>query len=123
MFKLRFSEARQHLDDLHAEVRGREALAFDDAAGTYDGEPGYERLRSLAYTIAAGTSQVQRNIIGERLLGLPKEPVVAEVPDAVGKVPAGETAAAEAKTTAEIATAPAAPPAGQASPHPMDGAP
>jgi alkylation response protein AidB-like acyl-CoA dehydrogenase len=74
VFKLRFSEARQHLDDLHARVRGRFALAFDDALRTYDGEPGYERLRSLAYTIAAGTSQVQRNIIGERLLGLPKEP-------------------------------------------------
>ena len=74
VFKLRFSEARQHLDDLHAEVRGRDALAFDDELCTYDGEPGYERLRSLAYTIAAGTSQVQRNIIGERILGLPKEP-------------------------------------------------
>jgi alkylation response protein AidB-like acyl-CoA dehydrogenase len=83
VFKLRFSEARQHLDDLHAAVRGRYALAFDDAAGTYDGEPGYERLRSLAYTIAAGTSQVQRNIIGERLLGLPKEPPAPE-PAATG---------------------------------------
>ena len=77
VFKLRFSEARQHLDDMHAEVRGRAALSFDDELCTYDGEPGYERLRSLAYTIAAGTSQVQRNIIGERLLGLPKEPVTA----------------------------------------------
>jgi alkylation response protein AidB-like acyl-CoA dehydrogenase len=32
-----------------------------------------DRLSSLSYTIAAGTSQIQKKIVAERILGLPKE--------------------------------------------------
>jgi len=71
VFKLAYSEAGDHLWDLAMEVLGREGLtASDQLTGMPFVE---ERLRTLAIPIAAGSSQIQRNIIGERLLGLPRE--------------------------------------------------
>ncbi|OIJ69879.1 acyl-CoA dehydrogenase family protein [Streptomyces mangrovisoli] len=65
VFKLRYSHARQELYDTAADVLG--AASLDLGRGwTAD------RLSSLSYTIAAGTSQIQRNIVAERILGLPK---------------------------------------------------
>ncbi|KOT86289.1 acyl-CoA dehydrogenase [Streptomyces sp. NRRL F-5755] len=66
VFKLRYSQARQELYDTAAEVLG--------APGALDADQEWTaaRLSSLSYTIAAGTSQIQRDIIAERLLGLPK---------------------------------------------------
>ncbi|MET9504010.1 acyl-CoA dehydrogenase family protein [Streptomyces sp. NPDC006259] len=65
VFKLRYSQARQDLYDAAADVLG-------DAALDLDRPWVLDRLTSLSYTIAAGTSQIQRNIVGERILGLPK---------------------------------------------------
>lgn len=65
VFKLRYSGARQELYEAAAQVLG--ADAFD-----IDREWVLDRLSSLSYTIAAGTSQIQRNIVAERILGLPK---------------------------------------------------
>lgn len=65
VFKLRYSQTRQELYEAAAEVLG--ADAFD-----LDREWALDRLSSLSYTIAAGTSQIQRNIVAERILGLPK---------------------------------------------------
>ncbi|MEU8674096.1 acyl-CoA dehydrogenase [Streptomyces sp. NPDC048560] len=65
VFKLRYSQARQELYEAAAEVLGAQAWDLDR-------EWVLDRLSSLSYTIAAGTSQIQRNIVAERILGLPK---------------------------------------------------
>ncbi|MEV4329737.1 acyl-CoA dehydrogenase family protein [Streptomyces sp. NPDC049597] len=65
VFKLRYSHARQELYDAAADVLGPDAL---DLGHDWT----RDRLFSLSYTIAAGTSQIQRNIVAERILGLPK---------------------------------------------------
>ncbi|MFD6227206.1 acyl-CoA dehydrogenase [Streptomyces sp. NPDC060232] len=65
VFKLAYSHARQELYDTAAEVLGAASLSLEE-------EWTLDRLSSLSYTIAAGTSQIQRNIVAERILGLPK---------------------------------------------------
>jgi len=72
MMKLAYSEVRQRLGELSLRVLDRAGLAIDDAVRAGAAEFVEERLRTLSLTIAAGTSQIQRNIIGERMLGLPR---------------------------------------------------
>ncbi len=74
VLKLRLSEAFQELADVGMRVLGRAALAGDDVDGVRAGRLVHEYLRGLALTIGGGTSQIQRNIVAERILGLPKEP-------------------------------------------------
>ncbi|MFE2170668.1 acyl-CoA dehydrogenase [Streptomyces sp. NPDC059447] len=65
VFKLAYSHARQELYEVAAEVLGASSLVLEE-------EWTLDRLSSLSYTIAAGTSQIQQNIVAERILGLPK---------------------------------------------------
>jgi alkylation response protein AidB-like acyl-CoA dehydrogenase len=74
LVKLYYSELRQRIGDLSLRILDRAALSLDDVDGLESGRFAEERLRTLALTIAAGSSQIQRNIIAERILGLPKEP-------------------------------------------------
>jgi alkylation response protein AidB-like acyl-CoA dehydrogenase len=71
--KLLYSELDQRLGDLAMRVLGRAGLSRDDVAGLPSQRFLAAALKSLSLTIAAGTSQIQRNIIAERTLGLPKE--------------------------------------------------
>jgi len=74
VFKLRFTESRQRIGDLAGHVLGRAALFMDEVAGAGSARIVEDRVNTLSFTIAAGTSQIQRNILAERVLDLPREP-------------------------------------------------
>lgn len=70
--KIRWSEYQRRLAEIAMDILGPDALTVS---------PGYELgywqeefLVTRSHTIWGGTAEVQRNIIGERVLGLPKEP-------------------------------------------------
>lgn len=74
--KMFWSEYVQWFTERMMNARGAEAML---AAGEPGGPYALDRWSSLFFqhrssTIWGGTAQVQRNIVGERVLGLPKEP-------------------------------------------------
>ena len=74
VFKLAYTELRSRLGDLAMRLLDRAALSLDDVGGIESGIHVERWMNAMSLTIAAGTSQIQRNIVGERMLGLPKEP-------------------------------------------------
>ena len=79
-FKLAYSETRHKLGEFSLALLERAGLSAHDLEGTDGrgllpaGTAVEDWLRGISLAIAAGTSQIQRNIVGERILGLPKEP-------------------------------------------------
>ena len=81
--KLLMAELNKASYDLALDFLGPDALQFPSYAETRpefaavhggSGDLRYDYLRSLANSIEGGTSEILRNILGERVLGLPKEP-------------------------------------------------
>jgi len=87
--KMFWSEMHQRAMELALDIYGAHSMLIDTgpSTGTWPGalrekrRPGYPASAmmssfffSRSETIWGGTSQIQRNIVGERVLGLPKEP-------------------------------------------------
>jgi alkylation response protein AidB-like acyl-CoA dehydrogenase len=85
--KLQQAEFNQRLQTLAVDLEGANGIAWEGKGLSGTGEMAWvptDRddyrsitrgfLRSVANTIEGGTSEIMRNILGERVLGLPKEP-------------------------------------------------
>jgi len=78
--KLVFARLNQEITEFEVELAGAEGLRYDDwslrrpeVTNFFGRESGYRFLRSKGNSIEGGTSEILRNIIAERVLGLPPE--------------------------------------------------
>ncbi len=70
LIRLFFSELQQRVCRLAMDILGSRILRWDVPRGEWDWV--FHYLLVFSSTIAAGTKEIQRNIIGERILGLPR---------------------------------------------------
>jgi len=78
--KLVYARLNQEIADFEIELQGGDGLRYSDwsmrrpeGADFYGRDAGYRFLRSKGNTIEGGTSEILRNIVAERVLGLPPE--------------------------------------------------
>jgi alkylation response protein AidB-like acyl-CoA dehydrogenase len=85
VMKLAQADINKHMWEIAVDVLGQDGLAFE--AGYELRQSGFEGrsvealakyqfLRSRANSIEGGTSEIMKNILGERVLGLPGDPRV-----------------------------------------------
>ncbi|MEU3465098.1 acyl-CoA dehydrogenase family protein [Streptomyces sp. NPDC006733] len=79
--KLAFARLNQQISGLEVELLGEEGLRYGDWTMTrpetvdfFGRDAGYRYLRAKGNSIEGGTSEILRNIVSERVLGLPSEP-------------------------------------------------
>jgi len=78
--KLAFARLNQEISEFEVELAGADGLRYDDwtmrrpeGANFFGRTPGFRFLRAKGNSIEGGTSEILRNIVAERVLGLPKE--------------------------------------------------
>ena len=71
--KLAFSQILHQAGRLQGHLLGIEGTLDGDEFPT-SRDHNYSQMNAYFFSIGGGTDQIQRNIVGERVLGLPKEP-------------------------------------------------